>query len=238
MKKIIIIGATSGIGKEIACIYARQGHTVAVTGRRHELLAALQQQFPKQIITASFDVREGRSAQYIQDLIELLGGLDLFIYNSGVGQASQLLDIDIEKKTTETNVNGFIDCVVPVFNYFMQQGTGQIALTSSIAALRGNAIAPAYSASKAFMSTYAEGLSLKAYKSGKQVSITDIRPGFVDTAMAQGNDRFWVMPLNKVARQIVYAVERKKRIAYITRRWGLVAQIFRLLPFGIYKRLG
>jgi short-subunit dehydrogenase len=236
-KKIIIIGATSGIGREIANIYAAQGHQVAVTGRREHLLLELKQAWPTNILTSCFDVRGGNNQEKVQALIHELGGLDLLIYNAGIGIPSDALKWQNEKITVETNVVGFISIVSYVFNFFVQQGYGQIALTSSIAALRGSAAAPAYSASKAFMSTYAEGLSLKAFKLGKPVLVTDIRPGYVNTHLAQGDRKFWEADVGKAARQMVLAIETQKRIAYITRRWRFIAWLFKALPFTWYKRL-
>ena len=238
MKKIIIVGATSGIGKELAMLYAGKNCLVGITGRREELLNALKQKFPENILTACFDVRSENPQQYIQQLINSLGGLDLLIYNAGYGDTSLNLDPQIEKTTTQTNVNGFVEIVAHVFNYFVQQGHGHIAVTSSVAALRGNSWAPSYSASKAYMSIYAEGLNLKAKKLKKNIVVTDIRPGFVDTKLAKGNGRFWVAPPLKAAKQIIKAIEKRKRVAYITKRWWLVAQIMKLLPFQIYQRLG
>lgn len=235
-KKIIIVGSSSGIGKEMAIIYARQNHLVAVTGRRSELLEELKNQYPANIITGCFDVTDAGNQKQIASLIQQLGGLDLFIYNTGFGDPSLNLDGNTENLTTRTNVNGFVETVSYVFNYFVEQGNGQIALTSSIAALRGNGWAPAYSASKAFMSIYAEGLAIKALRLHKNISVTDIRPGFIDTKMAKGNRRFWVASPEKAARQIIAAIEKKKRVAYITKRWWLIAQVLKILPFSLYRR--
>jgi short-subunit dehydrogenase len=236
-KKIIIVGATSGIGKEIAILYAAQNHLIGVTGRRRELLKALINQFPQNIKVSCFDVTDTENRKHIYNLIDQLGGLDLLIYNAGYGNPSAELIWETEDVTTRTNVNGFVDIVTVCFLYFIQQGYGQIALTSSIAALRGNSWTPAYSASKAYMSNYAEGLNLKAAKLKKDIVITDIKPGFIGTKMAKGRGQFWVAPPMKAARQIVRAIERKKRVVYITRRWWLIAQIFKFLPYWIYKKL-
>ncbi len=238
MKKIIIVGATSGIGKELAMLYAEKNCLVGITGRREELLNELKQKYPDTILTACFDVRSENPQQYIQQLINSLNGLNLLIYNAGYGDTSLDLDPETEKTTTQTNVNGFVEIVAPVFNYFVQQGQGHIAVTSSVAALRGNSWAPSYSASKAYMSIYAEGLNLKAKKLKKNIVVTDIRPGFVDTKPAKGNGRFWVAPPLKAAKQIIKAIEKRKRVAYITKRWWVVAQIMKLLPFQVYQRLG
>jgi short-subunit dehydrogenase len=236
-KKVIIVGATSGIGLELAKLYINNGDTVGVTGRRNELLTKLQQEFPKQVFTESFDVRGNENIHHLTSLVNKMGGLDMFIYNSGFGDISKPLDWDIDKKTTEINVTGFIEMVNWSFNYFVQKGEGQIAATSSIASIRGNSMAPAYSASKAFMSTYMEGLHMKSRKMKLKLAITDIQPGFVKTKMAKGEGRFWEAPVEKAAKQIFNAINRKKRRVYITRRWALIAWILKWIPYGIYKRI-
>jgi short-subunit dehydrogenase len=236
-KKIIIVGASSGIGKEMAKLYAAQNHIVAITGRRKELLEEIQTQFPHNIIIAAFDVMEKENLLHIQSLINQLQGLDLLIYNSGFGNTSLQLNWQIENTTIQTNVNGFAEIVTYAFNYFVNQGYGQIAVTSSVASLRGNSWAPAYSASKAFMSVYAEGLNIKAKKLNKAIIITDIKPGFINTKQAKGNKRFWVASPAKAAQQIMQAIKQKKRIAYITKRWWIIAKVLKALPFWIYRRL-
>lgn len=236
-KKIIIAGASSGIGREIASRYAAKGNRVGITGRRENFLLELKEKYPDQIFTSCFDVMEKENQQKVLQLINELGGLDLLIYNSGYGHPSKELNWEIENTTTKTNVNGFVEIVSFTFNYFVRQGFGQIAITSSVAAVRGSSWAPAYSASKAFMSNYAEGLNLKAKKLKKNIVITDIRPGFINTKMAKGNKQFWVTAKEKAAAQIIDAIEKKKRIAYITKRWWLVAQILKIMPYCIYRRI-
>jgi len=235
-KKIVIVGASSGIGREIACKYVVNGNKVGVTGRRENLLNELKEKYPEQIFVSCFDVMGNENQQKIQQLIEELGGLDLLIYNSGYGDPSKDLKWEVENTTTRTNVNGFVEIVNYAFNYFVQQGYGQIAVTSSVAALRGNSWAPAYSASKAFMSNYAESLNIKSKRLKKDIVITDIRPGFISTSMAKGVNLFWVISKEKAAEEIIKAIEKKKRVAYITKRWWLVAQTMKLLPYSIYRR--
>ena len=237
MKRIIIIGATSGIGKEMALLYAAKGHKVGITGRRNHLLQEIKNQYPNNIFTLCFDVTGNKNQQYLQQLINDLGGLDLLIYNSGFGDPSKELVCETEILTTKTNVNGCVEIASYAFEYFAKQGYGQLAFTSSVAALRGNSWAPAYSASKAFISTYAEGLNIKAKRLKKDIVITDIRPGFIDTKMAKGNKRFWVASPQKAARQIIEAIEKKKRVAYITKRWWLIGKLLKILPFWLYRRI-
>ncbi len=238
MKKVIIIGATSGIGKELASQYIQQGWEVGITGRRKELLDERKKQEPDKVYTACFDVQGDENIPRVKDLIQELNGMDLFIYNAGVGDVSSQLDWEIEKRTYQTNVKGFIELVHFAFNYFIEKGEGQIVVISSIASIRGNSFAPAYSASKAFASNYCEGLSLKAKRLMKKVVITDVQPGFVATAMAKGKGRFWEAPVAKAVNQIIKAISQKKRLVYITRRWALVAWIMKWVPWFVYKRIG
>ncbi len=209
----------------------------AITGRRLGLLEEVKSQYPDNIVVSAFDVTTDNNQVQIQSLIEKLNGLDLLIYNAGYGDPSENLIPQTEEQTTLTNVNGFVQIVTYAFNYFVRQGHRHITLTSSLNALRGNSRTPAYSASKAYMSNYAEGLTIKAYKLKKDIAITDIKPGFIDTQMAKGNKKIWVAPVYKAARQIIKAVEKKKRVVYITGRWWLVTQIIRWLPFSIYKHI-
>lgn len=238
MKKAIIVGATSGIGRELAKIYAESGWLVGATGRRQDLLYTLQIEYPNNIDTECFDVTSHGSIAYIEALIEKLEGLDLLIYNSGYGDVSEALDLELDRATVDTNVNGFIEIVNFAFNYFVKQGHGQLATTSSLASIRGNSYAPAYSASKAFQSVYFEGLHMKARKLDAKVFVTDIQPGFVDTQMAKGNARFWVASPQKAARQIYEAIEKKKWRAYVTQRWWFVAKALKWMPDFIYHRFG
>ena len=237
-KKVIIIGATSGIGRELASIYAGNGYFVGITGRRNELLVSLQNKFPKNIVTECFDVTQKENIPHLQALIKKLDGLDIIIYNSGYGDISKTLDWDIEKQTTEVNVDGFVEIICYAFNYLVNQGHGQIACISSVASIRGNSMAPAYSASKAFESTYMEGIWLKAKKMKKDIAVTDIQPGYVATNLAKGNYKFWEATPQKAAQQIYEAINKKKKIAYITKRWWLVAKVLRWLPLFLYKKLG
>ena len=239
MQKILIIGATSGIGRELSRRYAAAGNLVGATGRRQEMLDSLQGEYPNHIITACYDATDPhpRTTAHLEVLVQKLGGLDLLIYNAGWGDLAEKLDWAIDKETVDINVNGFLAAVHFGWEYFTAQGHGQLATISSIAGIRGNRHSPAYSASKAFQSIYFEGLYIKARKMKIPLYVTDIQPGFVDTKMAKG-PRFWVAPVDKAARQIARVIQKKRRRAYITRRWWLVAVVFRWIPGWIYHRIG
>lgn len=238
MKRIIIIGATSGIGRSLAILYLQQGCRIGITGRREALLKQLQEQYPAQTEYACFDAAGVENIPQLERLIDKLGGMDIFIYNAGYGEPSAQLDVAVDMDSTRVNVNGFLEMTGYAFNYLQQQGGGQIAATSSVAANRGNSHAPAYSAGKAFMSTYMEGLHIKNRRMKGNVAVTDIQPGFVRTKMAKGHGQFWVAPVEKAAVQIHHAIARKKRRAFITRRWAVIAWLMRRMPYFIYSRIG
>jgi short-subunit dehydrogenase len=143
----------------------------------------------------------------------------------------------LENEAIKTNVTGFAALVNVATHYFTRKGSGHLVGISSIAALRGGRESPAYNASKAFESNYLEGVRQKVRKAGLPITITDIKPGFVKTAMAKGEGIFWAAEPDKAARQIYDVIRQKKPIAYITRRWVLVAWLLKLLPGFIYERL-
>ena len=103
IKKIIIVGATSGIGRKMAELYAEAGNIVGITGRRKELLDEIQKTYPDHIETECFDVTGTENIQKIGSLIQKLGRLDILIYSSGVGEPSKELDWELDKKTVDTN---------------------------------------------------------------------------------------------------------------------------------------
>jgi short-subunit dehydrogenase len=238
MQKILIIGASSGIGRELARLYASAGHTVGATGRRLEWLESLQREFPHRIRIACFDAVAPDAAEQLAQLAERMGGLDILVFNAGWGDLSDTLDWKIDKPTVDINVNAFLTAIHFGWDYFIRQGSGHLVTVSSIAGTRGNRHSPAYSAAKAFQSIYFEGLYIKVRKMKIRLNVTDIRPGYVDTKMSKGPVAFWVAPPEKAARQIARAIGRKRRVAYITRRWRLVALLFRWIPAWIYHRIG
>ena len=237
MKKAIIVGATSGIGRALAKLLVENDYKAGITGRRANLLAEIQNEKPDSYIIESFDISDtGNISEHLTALTQKLGGLDLLVISSGTGNLNDKLDFDIEKRTIDTNVSGFTAIADWAFNYFEKQKQGHLVAISSVAGLRGNRQAPSYAASKAYQINYLQGLKQKANKIKGTVIVTDIRPGFVDTAMAQGNV-FWVTAVDKAARQIFNAIKSKKKTAFITRRWGFMAMIIRLLPGWIYNKM-
>ena len=235
---IVIIGATSGIGKVLFLKYANADNRIGIVGRRANLLDELCQKYPSKTITAKADITNLEEIeQAINALHKELEYIDLAIVCSGTGDINATLEYNVERLTIDTNITGWTFVIDRLYNIFVQQGHGHLVAITSAGGLRGEPMAPAYSASKAYQINYMEALRKKAYKSGSQIYVTDIRPGLVNTAMAKGEGLFWVMPVEKVANQIIIAIHKNKYKAYVTKRWHILAIINKNLPFALYKRM-
>lgn len=186
----------------------------------------------------SFDVNDTElTLEKLEELTTELGGLDLLIICSGTGEINEKLEFEIEKRTIETNVIGFTCIADWAFNYFEKQKHGHLVAISSVGGLRGSGEAPSYNATKAYQINYLEGLRQKANKYKEQIIVTDIRPGFVDTKMAQGDGLFWVMPVDKAVSQIYKAILNKRKVVYVTKRWRIIAAVLKLIPRQIYDKM-
>lgn len=235
---IVIIGATSGIGKTLFEKYAIGENRIGIIGRREHLLDELRQEYPQTTIAVKADVTNMMEIeQAITTLHNAFRYIDLAIVCSGTGDINITLDYAIEQPTINTNVVGWTFVVDHFYTLFELQGFGHLVAITSVGGQRGEMMAPAYSASKAYQINYMEGLRKRAYKSSSHIRVTDIRPGLVDTAMAKGDGLFWVMPVEKVASQIMTAIRKKKSKAYVTKRWHLLAIINKNLPYRLYKRM-
>ncbi|MCE1246151.1 MAG: SDR family NAD(P)-dependent oxidoreductase [Firmicutes bacterium] len=238
MRKAVIIGATSGIGKALAEILLEKGYMVGLTGRRTELAEDLKNKYPGRAFVSFMDVKNtAESPVQLKKLIDEIGGMDLFVYSSGVGNINPDLSFELEQEAVEINVTGFINLTTAAAEYFRKQGSGHIVGISSVASLRGSAEGPAYNATKAFMSNWLEGVRIKFFKAGLPVTVTEILPGLTDTAMAKGEGLFWVEPVEKVAGEIYQAIIKRKHRATVTKRWALIAFLIKWMPDWIYRKL-
>lgn len=237
MKRAIIIGATSGIGEEVAKLLIGQGWRIGIAGRREEALLKLQATAPDRIETQRLDVTEPDAPALLQTLIDKLGGMDLFFLSSGIGSQNPGLKPDIELNTARTNVEGFIRMVTAAYDYFRTQGSGHIAVISSIAGTKGLGIAPAYSATKRFQNTYIDALAQLARMQHLPIHFTDIRPGFVATNLLKDGKYPMLMLPDRVARNIVRALSHKKRVVVIDYRYWILVFFWRMIPRWLWERL-
>jgi short-subunit dehydrogenase len=239
MKNILITGATSGIGKELAIQFAAQGNKVGLMGRRTEKLQELKAQIGKNAFIRTLDVTELETAKDVyEDLAEEMGGIDIFILNAGVGIAKTIAPWRADKNTIEVNVMAFAHGCHFAFEYFRKQGHGQIVGMSSVASHLATHRAAAYTASKHFISNYMTGFRQKAKRVDADITVTDIRPGFVKSEMtARNRGMFWVADTDKAVLQMIKAIDKKRNRVYITKRWRLVAILAKLTPQFVWDRL-
>lgn len=235
-KKGIIIGASSGIGQEVARQLLAEGWTLGLAARREELLLALKAEAPERVEVMTIDVTQPDADQRLIQLIERLGGISLYFHASGIGKQNRTLEPDIELCTAETNALGFMRMVGAAYRYFSDKGTGHIAVISSIAGTKGLGPAPAYSATKALQANYIEALEQQARQRGLPIYFTDIRPGFVDTALL--NDGFpypMLMRPEAVAHDIVQSIKCHRHVRIIDWRYRLLTAFWRIIPRCLWR---
>jgi short-subunit dehydrogenase len=237
-KSAIIVGASSGIGRALAVALSLEGYRLGVVARRTDLLVQLQADLAGPCMIKTADVSHPDVAMpLLRELIDELGDVELFIVSAGTGFDNAELEWEPERETIAVNVLGFAGMVNVAVAHLEKRGSGHLVGISSLAALRGIGGAPAYAASKAFVSNYLQGVRYRFKKLKLPVVVTDVQPGFVDTRMAKANQQFWVASPQKAAQQIVSAIRRRREHAYVTRRWRLIVWLLRLVPDAVYSRL-
>lgn len=221
---ILIIGATSGIGNSLYSHYISCGNRVAIMGRRKNILDEICAANPTDTLALQVDISDVNSfSNAFKEVVKSLKYIDLAILCAGIGELNETLDITQELATLSTNVIGWTNVVDTLYNHFEKNGKGHLVTITSVGGLQPTPIAPSYSASKAFQINYTKSLQAKARKTA--ITVTEIRPGLVDTRMAKGNGLFWVMPLEKVTKQIIKAIDNKKKLCVVTKRWRILNYI-------------
>jgi len=234
----IIIGASSGIGNEVARLLLQRGWHCGIAARRTEPLEQLRSEYPQLTETETIDITSEEAPERLLQLIERLGGMDLYFHASGIGKQNRDLQTDIEMSTVDTNAMGFTRMVDTAFNYLASHGGGHIAAISSIAGTKGLGPAPSYSATKAFQNTYLQALEQLANARRLNIRITDLRPGFVDTPLLDGDNHFPMMLRpQQVAKEMVESIERRRHVRVIDWRWRIITALWRLIPRSIWRKL-
>lgn len=234
----IIIGASSGIGNEVARLLLQRGWHCGIAARRTEPLEQLRSEYPQLTETETIDITSEEAPERLLQLIERLGGMDLYFHASGIGKQNRDLQTDIEMSTVDTNAMGFTRMVDTAFNYLASHGGGHIAAISSIAGTKGLGPAPSYSATKAFQNTYLQALEQLANARQLNIRFTDLRPGFVDTPLLDGDNHFPMMLRpQQVAKEMVEAIERRRHVRVIDWRWRIITALWRLIPRSIWRKL-
>lgn len=239
-QRVLIVGGTSGIGRQLAISYLKRGCRVAVTGRRQTLLDALQQEYAGYpLLTRAFDVTDQRVTEELACVVQQLGGVDLCIYAAGYGFGNLPLEEELEVHAVQVNVQAFVKVAVWMYHSWnQQQQAGHFAVISSIAGLRALGVAPGYSATKHFQAFYLKALRQLAVARRSKVHFTSIHPGFVDTDFIKGHQYPMTMSVDRAVACIIKGLDRRKNTLVVDRRWQMIAALMHLIPNGIWTRIG
>jgi NAD(P)-dependent dehydrogenase (short-subunit alcohol dehydrogenase family) len=240
----IVVGASSGIGAEIARQLAADGCQVALLGRRTEELqkvaAAIAAGGRGSAIVKQHDVTQYDTVPtLLADLVSELGGLDLLVYAAGIMYTPGEGEYDFARDRAQIEVNllGAMAWTTPVAALFEAKRAGTIVGLSSIAGERGRRTFPGYSTSKAGLTTWLESLRNRVARHG--VNVVTVKPGFVDTPMTAALERKpMVIPAAKAAALILSAARRGNSASvFVPGQWWLVAMILRHLPSFVFRRI-
>ncbi len=240
----LVIGASSGIGHEVAKELAIRGYNVGLASRRIERLKEVQNEIkmmsPDCVTWAKqLDVTDDNAVKNLENIINEMGRLDLVVisitsFPDTQGKSEQ----EMNQKCLEVELIGFWKMANYALEYFKKQGTGHIVGISSVDALRGNPYCPMYSAAKAFVSRYLEGIRNQLHKEKlNAIYVTDVLPGYVqtegfDASMVPG--AYWISTAYDAALQIVDAIGAKQKQVFITHRWWVIGWLMNHLPDWLY----
>lgn len=239
MNRAVIVGATSGIGRELAIQLSAQGAELGLTGRRTDLLLALQRELPSRSLVATMDVAQADAARTaLTSLLAELGDTDVIVLNAGVSGQGKEGEWDRVREVIDINARGFAALSLFAFDYFKARNGGQLVGISSVASQVPSGRSVTYSASKAFISSFMQGLRGRAKAEGWTLHVTDIRPGFIHTPMTERlTSMFWTVDVTYATRQMVAAIRRKSQRSYIPKRWWLIHLLAWLLPYRFFNRV-
>jgi short-subunit dehydrogenase len=245
-QKILITGASSGLGAGMARAFAAKGRDLALCARRtdrlDELKAELTSRFPGiNVATAALDVNDHQQVPKVfAELSDELGGIDRIIVNAGIGKGAPLGSGKLwaNMATIETNLVAALVQIETAIEMFTKAGSGHLVLMSSVISAKGvPGVRAAYAASKAGLSSLGE--SLYAEHAKGPITITTIEPGYIESEMTAKADTTMLMVDTETGvKAIVDAIEREPARAAVPRwPWAPLVQIFRLLPTRVAARI-
>lgn len=229
------------MGMRIATDFARAGWRVGIAARNETKLRAVKDLFPDRIEYSVIDVTAQDAVKKFEDLIEQLDGMDILLYAAGTGWYNPGLNLGKDEATIGVNVTGFTKIINAAYRYFKDTANvskGRIAAITSVAGMKGLGVSAAYSASKRYQWTYLKALDQLAHSQHVNVSITDIRPGFVDTPLLEGNHNYpMLMSIDYVAPRIEKAIMERRHVATIDCRWSVVSALWSMIPDAIWRHI-
>lgn len=242
--KAIVVGASSGLGAALVRRLSARGYKVAALARREAELADLRDAINRTVgrqavMPYVHDVGDTELVPVLFDKItQDLGGLDAIFYVAAVQPPVDLHEYDFTKDEMmiRTNLLGAIAWLNQAALRFERAREGRIVGISSIAADRGRVGSPVYNTSKAGLDTYLEALRNRLSRYG--VTVTTIKPGFIDTELLKNAPRtFWVISPDEAAAHVMAAVDARRQVVYIPPRWRIVSLVVRSMPSFIFRRL-
>ena len=240
-RRIVITGASTGIGEALARHYARPDTALALFARRKDLLDALASTLPGAVVVYPGDVADVETqAAAARDFVERFGAPDLVIANAGISigtDAGALEDVGKLRRVLDVNVAGMAATLAAFAPVMKAAGRGTLCGIASVAGFRGLPGSGAYSASKAAAISWLESLRTELHGSG--VAVVTICPGYIDTPMTQVNTYRmpFLLSADEAARRFARAIDARRRLAVIPWQMALVGRILRVLPGWLYDRL-
>ena len=245
LRSVIIIGATSGIGRAVTERLVAEGVRVGIAGRREDRLKELQQHFGTERVSYRvMEVTEASATVALDELITEVGAPDALLYASGIGKQNPTLDADIELRTVETNCVGMVRLVDHFVNYvkrepaYNKKHKAHIAVITSVAGTMGMGPAPAYSATKSMQSAYLVALAQLSRMQHLPITVEDIRPGFVATEILNPEKHYpMVISCERAAQYIIRGLARRKRIITFDWRYRCIVFFWRMIPRWLWERM-
>ena len=252
-KNAIIVGASSGMGREVAKLLSKEGYTLGLAARRLPWLESLQQELPGPSYIKQIDVKHPDARQQLAELIEEMGGIDLIIISISSyldnrnDASSNENDIDwrpanewtAKERILDIDLKGFIAMADVALQFFIKQNRGHLVGVSSTSGLRGNASSPEYSGAKACISTYMVGVRNAMIRDNIDVSVTDIVPGFVaveHSPFGEDPNAYWEITVQEAGKTILEGIKRKKKVVYVPPKVWVLAFVLKYLPDCLYQR--
>ncbi len=233
------MGASSGIGLAVAEALASRGVKTGLAARHTTALRALKEKYPDCIEYESIDINHNDGPKKLEELIDKLGGMDIYFHVAGIGYSNPTLDPHREAEVIATNAAGFARMVSAAYGYFRDNARkGQIVALTSVAGTNGIGDMAAYSASKKCAQTYLVALEQLANKEKVDITFTDIRPGWIRTPLLDEDKKYPMeMTLDYVVPQIIRAIVKHPRVSYIDARWGALCAAWKAIPDAIWTKM-
>lgn len=239
MKKVVIMGASSGIGLEVAEALASRGIRIGIAARHEIPLKNLKQKYPELVEYELIDITKPEAPAQLGKLVRKLGGMDIYFHVAGIGYENLNLDPQREADIIETNSAGFARMVSTAYRYFRDEKIkGQIAAITSVAGTNGIGRLSAYSASKKCAQTYLVALEQLAHAEKADIAFTDIRPGWIRTPLLLKHCKYPLeMTLEYAVPFIIKAIVKKERVAVIDWRWNILVGMWRSIPNALWTKI-